>query len=36
MQFEYHKVTLHKVKGQLNVLILLSWHGRFYMNTFNA
>jgi hypothetical protein len=28
--------TLHKVKGQLNILILLSWHGQFYMNTFNA
>jgi hypothetical protein len=25
--------TLHKVEGQLNILILLSWHGRFYMNT---
>jgi hypothetical protein len=28
--------TLHKVKGQLNILILLSWHGRFYIYTFNA
>jgi hypothetical protein len=27
---------LHKVEGWLNVLILLSWHGRFYMNIFNA
>ena len=22
--------TLHKVEGQLNILILLSWHGRFH------
>jgi hypothetical protein len=28
--------TLHKVEGRLNVLILLSLHGRFYMNIFNA
>jgi hypothetical protein len=28
--------ALHKVEGQLNILILLSWHGGFYMNPFNA
>jgi hypothetical protein len=33
VQFEYDN-TLHKVEGQLNILILLSWHGQFY--TFNA
>jgi hypothetical protein len=29
VQFEY-ETPLHKVEGQLNILILLSWHGRFY------
>jgi hypothetical protein len=23
--------TLHKVEGQLNILILLSWHGQVYL-----
>ena len=30
------KPALHKVKGLLNVLILFSWRGQFYMSTFNA
>jgi hypothetical protein len=36
VQFEYITNTLHKVEGQLNILTLLSWHGGFYMNPFNA
>ena len=37
VQFEYDQTFCTKSKVmQVNILILLSWHGRFYMNTFNA